>query len=122
MKRILIVDDHDLSRRTIQALLEFQGYHCQKVENGTVAITWLEHNQTDLVITDNNMPGLGGLELLKRLRETTEYRVLPVIVLSGNLTRSEKEQAYSHGAISVLDKPCDFNELLTTIAQVLKDN
>ncbi len=85
------------------------------------ALNWLDHNQVDLVITDNKMPVIGGLELLKRLREATKHHALPVIMLSGNLTESEKEKAYSHGVFAVLDKPCDFSELLPTIARVLKN-
>ncbi len=120
MNRILIVDDHDLSRHAIQAVLEFHGYHCQEVEDGMAALTWLDHNQVDLVITDNTMPGLGGLELLEHLRTTTKFHVLPVIMLSGNLTEAEKAKAYSHEAFAILDKPCDFSELRTTIARALK--
>jgi DNA-binding response OmpR family regulator len=120
MNRILIVDDHDLSRHAIQAVLEFHGYCCEEADNGRAAQIWLRHNQVDLVITDNKMPGLGGLELLEHLRETTKYHVLPVIMLSGNLTESEKKKAYGLGVCAVLDKPCDFHVLLTTITRALK--
>ena len=80
----------------------------QEAEYGMAALTWLDHNQTDLVITDNRMPGFAGLELLQRLRESTKYHALPVIMLSGNLTESEKKTAYSHRVFAVLGKPCDF--------------
>ena len=65
--RILLVDDEFISREVIRAILEYHGYACEEVENGAEALTWLETDQVDLVITDNKMPVLGGLQFLERL-------------------------------------------------------
>ena len=120
MNRILIVDDDPFIRRMIRSVLELHEYHCKEVENGEIALAWLEHGQIDLVITDIQMPALGGLELLEHLKEKTKYLALPVIILSGNLNESVKKRAYTFGAVAILEKPCNVDELLTTIADALK--
>lgn len=117
-KRILIVDDDPLVRRTVRTVLESQGYHCSEVEHGGAALHWLEREKVDLVISDSHMPVLGGLEFLRTLLKRAENRI-PVIILSGTLDLHERKKAVQYGAYAVLEKPCNFRELVLTVSQAV---
>ena len=121
MKRILIADDDPLVRQALRSILEFKGYECDDVENGALALTWLEHQHADLVILDNQMPVLEGIECLIQLKSRKENHLLPVILLSGNLDESVKARAFAAGALYVFAKPLDCRAFLDTISNVLID-
>ena len=74
---------------------------------------------TDLVITDNRMPILGGLQFLDTLRENFEGQSVPVILHSGNLNESDKQKAFNAGAFAILDKPCSLREIQRVIEQAI---
>jgi CheY-like chemotaxis protein len=73
----------------------------------------------DLVITDNLMPVMSGVELSEWLMEAPEGKVPPVIVLSGDLSKQERTRAMKAGVYSILSKPCDCNHLLFMVAQAV---
>lgn len=108
-KRILIIDDDPLARTILRLLFESEGYQCREAENGAVGLTVLEQYQPDLVLTDNNMPVLTGLEFLDRVSK--KKRVPAVIVVTGKLNFQIKARALQSGARAVLEKPYDIGEL-----------
>ncbi|RMH32817.1 MAG: response regulator [Nitrospirae bacterium] len=120
MKRILLVDDDPHARSALRLVLESQGYDCLEASNGAEALSRLEQESADLVITDNLMPVLGGLEFVQRLREKVGDRAPRTIILSGNLGEDDKRHAQQLGAFAVLDKPCDFKEFLSLVALALQ--
>ena len=76
-------------RDALQELLVSEGYRVITAEDGLEALDWMSRVSVDLVIVDILMPGLGGPELIRRLRETSEWSGVPILVLSGyaDLTR-----------------------------------
>ena len=117
-KTILVVDDDEPGRRAIRALLENEGYTCLEAEHGGKALDLLGQTQVDLVITDNRMPVLTGLEFLERLSKSAPSNLLPVVVFSGNLGQRDKERAFKAGACAILDKPHDVVKLMPKINQI----
>ncbi len=120
-KRILLVDDDRKVRDAMRSCLEAQGYSCAEADHGALALEWLETQHADLVITDNSMPVLGGLEFLGRLKWKNESCPPHVMVLSGNLAKEDKEMVLKAGACAVFDKPGKFSEILPAIDRILKD-
>ena len=119
-KRILLVDDHTMARKALRLYLEQLGYECDEVEHGAAAIAWLEKTpKVDLLISDNRMPIMTGMELLRQVKAKPQFKSLPMIIYSGNLTKELSEKALQLGAIAVLDKPCAFSDLSILIAQTL---
>lgn len=118
-KLILLVDDDSDARGAVRATLESEGYVCVEAEHGAAALEWLENGQADLVITDNQMPVLGGFEFLQQWRDKAEGILPPVIVLSGHVDWSNKEKALRVGACAVYQKPCHPRELLPIIERAL---
>lgn len=119
-KRILLVDDDVHARRALRLVLESQGYECIEASNGAEALAWLERESADLVITDNFMPVLGGMELVQRLAERGGPQTPRTILLSGNLGEDEKAKARQFGVFAIMDKPCNFNEFLSQVALALE--
>ena len=78
MKRILVVDDEEGIRQLYQEELEEEGYKVELAERGEEALEKISKAKPDAVILDLKMPGMGGLEVLERIRE--QYKDLPVII------------------------------------------
>ena len=119
-KLILIVDDEPAVRRTVRSALESAGYECAESENGAAALDWLKGNKADAIIADYHMPGLSGLKLLERVRGILDGKTPPVILLTGSLEEKDKQKARDLGAYSVVDKPCNFRELVNTVGEALE--
>ncbi len=121
MKRILLVDDLEMARQVLKLVLEQQGYACDEAEHGAAALAWLEQGQhVDLIISDNQMPGMTGLEFLVQVRVNPHFDTIPFILYSGNITDEIQRQAYQAGAMAVLNKPYNFSDFLAIVTQALE--
>jgi len=118
-RHVLIVDDEPAVRRTVRGALESSGYDCAESENGASALAWLEENQVDLVIADFFMPIMSGLTLLERVTSTLNGKTPRVILLSGVMDEKNKHKAMGLGAYAVIDKPCNFRELIEKVNEAL---
>ncbi len=120
MKTILLVDDDQLARSALRGVLESQGLSCIEVSNGSEALKWLDTQKADLIISDNQMPVLTGLEFIEQIRPTEKGPAPPpIILLSGNLDHEDKSRARKAGVFAVLDKPCNFSEFLSMVQLAL---
>jgi len=103
LRKILIVDDDRELRMVLYEVLNRQGHGVSVAENGTMALEIFEKNPADLVITDINMPEMGGLELLRRLHASRPE--LPVVIITGHATVETAVSAMKLGAFDYLLKP-----------------
>jgi CheY-like chemotaxis protein len=120
MKRILIVDDFELGRLVLREKLEMQGYTCQEVENGSEALKNLQTSQFDLVITDNQMPVMTGLEMIQSLANNSNDQQPPIILLTGNPSNNLCSEARKAGVQAVFPKPYDERDLSLEIIRILE--
>ncbi|MCA9422366.1 MAG: response regulator [Nitrospira sp.] len=118
-KHILIVDDEPAVRRTVRGALESSGFECAESDNGAAALAWLEENQVDLVLADYHMPIMSGLTLLERVSNSLNGRTPRVILLSGVIDEKHKVKAMGLGAYAIIDKPCNFRELVEKVHEAL---
>ncbi|MFC1725042.1 ATP-binding protein [candidate division KSB1 bacterium] len=114
--KILIVDDEDNIRNLLDEVLSFEGYKTDQAENGINAITKLENNAYDLIITDLIMPGIDGLGVLKRAKELNPDIV--VIMMTGQATMESAIKSLKLGANDFITKPFEITPLL----QILEKN
>ncbi len=121
MKRILLVDDHAMARQTLKLFLEHHGYACQEAEHGAAAFAWLEQGQqVDLIISDNHMPVMTGLEFLLHVKAHAHFSSIPFILYSGNITDEIQRQAHQAGAMAVLNKPYNFSDFVAIVTKALE--
>ena len=121
MKRILLVDDDTKARQTLKLFLEHLGYACQEAHHGADALLWLEQGQNvDLIISDNQMPVMTGVELLVQMRATPHFSAIPFILYSGSITNEIRHQADHAGAMAVLIKPCNFSDIAALVTKALE--
>lgn len=114
-KHVLIVDDEPAVRRTVRVVLESAGYECSESENGAEAVNWLNEHHADIIIADYQMPVMSGLQLLEHVTTTLNGKTPKVIMLSGVIQDAEKQKAVELGAFTVIDKPCNFRELVVKV-------
>lgn len=121
MKKVLLVDDDTSAREALRLVLESQHIQCIGVGNGSEAINWLESNQVDLIISDNQMPVLTGLDFIDQIQlQQNPPNESPVILLSGHLNEQDKLRARQAGVFAILDKPCNFSEFLSMVQLALQ--
>lgn len=117
---ILIVDDEEGLREGLGKLLEEEGYGVLSAETGEEALEILQQSHIDLVLTDMRMPGMGGIELLKKIREL--YEDIGVIILTGYGQIESYIEAMNFGAIEYVSKPFKVDELKFIVNKVLNTN
>jgi len=118
-RHILIVDDEPAVRRTVRGVLESSGFSCAESENGASALEWLESHHADVIIVDYQMPIMDGLNLLEQVQSTLNGHTPRVIMLSGVLDEKAKGKAFNLGAYAIIDKPCNFRELVVKVNEAI---
>jgi len=116
-ENILIVDDEENIRDLLVEVLAFEGYYTDEAENGDKALNKLKKNSYDLIITDLIMPGIDGLEVLKRAKEL--YPDVVVIMMTGQATMESAIKSLKLGANDFITKPFEITPLLQTLEKNL---
>ena len=115
--RILVVDDEASIRRSLKGNLESRGYTVDAAETGEKAMKAFENRRPDLLILDLLMPGLGGIDVVRKLRAVS---TIPIIVLSAMGEETEKVKALELGADDYMTKPFGMEELFARIRSLLR--
>ncbi len=116
---ILIVDDDLVSAEALAELLHEAGYRVSVAPSGEEAIRRLEEDRADLVLLDMMMPGLDGLEIIRRIRGQPASNGLRIVAITGDVTRARVEAVRAAGADSFLGKPLQVDRLLQMIPLTL---
>ena len=104
--RILIVDDFSTMRRIIKNLLNDLGYtNTAEADDGNSALTALGQGNFEFVVTDWNMPGMTGIELLKAIRADDRFKTLPVLMVTAEAKREQIIEAAQSGVNGYIIKP-----------------
>ncbi|GIX37353.1 MAG: response regulator [Silanimonas sp.] len=104
--RILVVDDFSTMRRIVKNLLADLGLtNVAEAEDGGVAFTMLKQGGFDFVVTDWNMPGVTGIELLKMIRADEKLKTLPVLMVTAEAKREQIIEAAQAGVNGYIIKP-----------------
>lgn len=121
--RILLVDDMPVNNKVTEKLLEPLKMHIELASNGKEALDKIFENKYDLVFMDHMMPVMDGVEAVKKLRNRPEevYKILPVVVVTGNTTDEEKKHYLESGFSDHLSKPIDINDILSCILKWLPE-
>lgn len=115
MGRVMVVDDEPAMRMALRLFLEHCGHSVEEASNGEEVLTKLHQARPDLVLLDMRMPGLDGLQTLKRIRDSDKK--LPVIMVTGYNSHDSAGEAVRKGASRYIVKPFKHEELLEAMTQ-----
>jgi|KBSSwiStaDraftv2_1062776.scaffolds.fasta_scaffold114052_3 CheY-like chemotaxis protein len=113
--RLLVVDDEEINREIISEYLEGEEYEITMVENGERALAALGAQSFDAVILDRMMPGLDGLEVLRRMQHDARLRVVPVIMQTAAAGHDQVAEGLRLGAYYYLTKPYHRDSLVAVV-------
>jgi len=117
--RILLVDDEQEFAQSMAMILETNGYIVQTADSAQSAIEYLKNDRFDLVVTDINMPGMDGIELMHLIRQM--YPDQRIIVITGFPSYKSQEEAFKMGAIHYITKPFVIKRFLGLVSKSLDD-
>ena len=122
MARIMIVDDVATIRQIVSSVLKDVGYKVIEAASAEEALALAEVKRSHLVVTDVNMPGKSGLDLITALRAVKTYDKTPIVILAKDANDENIQKAQGLGAVGCIAKPFTPESLLATINQILVDH
>jgi two-component system chemotaxis response regulator CheY len=117
----MIVDDVASIRQICTKVFQDVGYQVTEAARGEEALDLAKLKRVHMVITDVEMPGMNGLDLIKALRELGTYKTTPILILARDASDVNIKKAAALGASGFIEKPFTPERLLSTVNQVLVD-
>jgi len=118
--KILLVDDEEEFVTTLAERLELRGLQARVALNGEAALKMIEADTPEIVILDVMMPGIGGFEVLRRIK--AQHPQLPVILLTGRGSEKEGVKGMQLGAFDYLMKPLNIEELIKKMQEAIESH
>lgn len=117
--RILVVDDDEATCHFMEMMLKSEGYEPESVHSAKEAIGLIRETRFNLVILDNRLPDIEGIELLDQLHEIKPD--LNVIILTGNSSLELAKRAIDKGAVSCIVKPLNLRDIIPEVKEILRN-
>ena len=118
LSQILLIDDEAHNREALTLLLSHAGYQVQSAGSGEEALKILQQTPFEVVITDLFLPGVSGIDILKRIKEDSPFT--NVILITGNASAETAVEAMKEGAFDYITKPLNFEKLKILVAKALE--
>ncbi len=117
---VLVVEDDEANLRLIVRLLTVQGYEVETSSSGEAAIAIIERKQPDLILLDVHLPGIGGFEICRRIKQAPATRLIPVVLVTGDVAREHRIAGIHAGADDFITKPFDAEELQARVSSLIR--
>ncbi|MFH1778164.1 MAG: response regulator [Candidatus Omnitrophota bacterium] len=117
-KKILVVEDHPLNMKLVVDLLELNGYEVLKAARGEDALDILGKEIPDIIIVDIHLPGMNGVELLRKIREDSRFNAVKVMALTATVMGKEKNQMLKIFD-SFIMKPIDTKDFIRRVKMLI---
>ena len=118
--RILVIDDEPAIRDSLRMILEYEDYQFTGAASGQEGLAIVQRDRPDLVLLDIKMPGMDGMEVLRKLRAMDD--TLPIVMISGHGTTATAVEAIRSGATDFLDKPLSSERVIVTLQNALQQS
>ena len=115
---IAVVDDEESVRKALQRLIRSAGFDVETFRSGAEFLTSMQHNQPACLVLDLHMPGVNGFDVQDELNQARAK--LPVVVITGHDTPTNRTRVMSQGAVAYLCKPVDESMLIRAINEALE--
>lgn len=116
---ILYIEDNCENRLLVRRVLEAEGYRVIEAEDGLAGMDFVQSETPDLVLMDINLPELDGYEVTKRLKQSPAMAEVPVIAMTANVMKGDREKTIAAGCDGYIPKPIDIDALPGQIARFL---
>ncbi|MCK6585029.1 MAG: response regulator [Anaerolineales bacterium] len=116
---VLYVEDNPDNRLLIRRILLSENYGLLEANDAQEALEVLKTNKPDLILMDINMPDMDGYTLTAKIKTTPGFERIPILALTANVMRGDKEKSLEAGCDGYIQKPVDFDELLREIERFL---
>ncbi|MFP4538831.1 MAG: response regulator [Dichotomicrobium sp.] len=119
MYDVLVAEDHPVNRSLISEVLQAIDCRVTLAENGQQVLDAIDSRDFDVVIMDNQMPVMSGLQAIARIRARTDWkRRIPIIALTANAMRGTEGDYQIHGVEAFMTKPFDVNTVIATVKRL----
>jgi two-component system cell cycle response regulator DivK len=119
---ILYIEDNSDNRTLVRRVLQIEGYRVMEAESGFKAFEALRSEIPDLVLMDINLPDMDGYEITTRLKQMPALAKVPVIAMTANVMKGDREKTLAAGCDGYISKPIDIDTLPGQIARFLRKN
>ena len=117
---ILYVEDDPNNRNLVRRVLEADGYQLLDAPNANQALNSLQNNQIDLILMDINMPEMDGYSLTAQIRASARYAKIPIVAITANVMRGDRERSLKAGCDGYIQKPIDIDLLSQQVERFLR--
>jgi two-component system, cell cycle response regulator DivK len=117
--KILYVEDNSDNRKLVRRVLEVEGYEVVEAKDGFQAMECLESERIDLALMDINMPEMDGYTLTARIKAVPQFSKLPIVAVTANVMRGDRERSLQAGCDGYIQKPIDIDTLSQQIERFL---
>ena len=117
--KVLLVDDEQEFIETLSERLKMRDMDAKLALDGEQALAAVEEDEPDVILLDLKMPGMDGMEVLRRIKKA--YSHVQVVMLTGHGTEKDEEQAQRLGAYAYLQKPVDLERLVVTLRDAFRN-
>jgi CheY-like chemotaxis protein len=119
MKRVLVVDDHELNLRLLERLLELQGREVRAADSLAAAERALAEEQPALIVLDLNLPDGSGLDLTRKLKAEPRTASIPIVACTAAVMPSDEDRALEAGCDAFVAKPIDLRRFSAVVSSML---
>jgi len=119
-KIILCIEDNPENRLLVRRVLEVEGYQVIEADSGITGLQKAETMAPDLVLMDINLPEIDGYELTHRLKQMPHLAGVPVVAMTANVMKGDREKTLAAGCDGYIQKPVDVDQLPLQVARFLR--
>jgi len=119
---ILYVEDNQDNRKLVRRVLEADGYAVDEAENAQEALVYLNTKPPALILMDISMPDMDGYTLTTKIKAMPEFTKIPIIAMTANVMRGDRERSLEAGCDGYIQKPIDIDTLTQQIERYMKRN
>ena len=117
---ILYIEDNLDNRMLVRRVLEAEGYRVLEAQDGPTGLEVAQAERPSLILLDISLPEIDGYEVTARLKAMDEFRDVPIIALTANVMKGDREQALEVGCSGYIEKPIDIDLLPIQVAALLE--
>jgi CheY-like chemotaxis protein len=120
MPTVLVVEDNEMNMQLVEYLLEEGGFQILKASSGEEALKLTNENVPDLILMDIHLPGMDGLSVVKRMKESDRTSRIPILALTAHAMRGDRDRFLQAGCDGYISKPIDVKTFVPSIQRYIR--